>query len=360
MRILILLTLLMAYGQVFSQEKGKAVFEKNSFDFGDVKEEGGPVEATFVFKNEGKAPLQLTFVQASCGCTTPSWSQDPIAPGGTGFVKASYNPDNRPGKFSKTITVRTDGEPQAMVLIISGNVLPRVKGVKDHYPVEMGNMRFSSSYVYFGDVKKGGNMSKTLTVYNQGTQPIEIRPEKSKLPAHLSMQITKFMVLPKDSSILTFRFEEAKLNDWGYVYSSFDLFTTDTDKAEKKLGFSAKIVENFDALPKGAPMPKVSFNKEKYDFDTVYQNQTVKTVFTITNYGASVLYIRKTKASCGCTVPNLPKMELRPGESMPIEVAFSTGTRSGKQQKSITVLCNDPNKQETILWIEANVQPAKQ
>ena len=62
-------------------------------------------------------------MQASCGCTTPDWSKEPIAPGKKGFVKASYNPAGRPGNFNKSVTVTSNQGTQ--VLYIKGQVVPK-------------------------------------------------------------------------------------------------------------------------------------------------------------------------------------------------------------------------------------------
>ena len=74
-----------------------------------------------LFKNEGTAPLTLTNVKASCGCTTPSWTKEPIAPGETGKVAAEYNMA-RAGGFNKSITVTTAGG-ETVVLYIKGEAL---------------------------------------------------------------------------------------------------------------------------------------------------------------------------------------------------------------------------------------------
>lgn len=74
------------------------------YNYGTVKE-GTVVEYQFKFKNTGSNPLTLTSVKASCGCTTPSWSKEPIAPGKEGFINVSFNTKNREGVQSKTVTV---------------------------------------------------------------------------------------------------------------------------------------------------------------------------------------------------------------------------------------------------------------
>ena len=79
-------------------------FVNDSHDFGTVTE-GAAADYVFQFKNTGKEPLVISRVQPSCGCTIPDWSKDPVLPGKTGFVKASYGTQGRPGHFEKSMTV---------------------------------------------------------------------------------------------------------------------------------------------------------------------------------------------------------------------------------------------------------------
>lgn len=94
-------------------------------DFGTIPE-GPAAEVVFTFTNTGKEPINLTNVKASCGCTTPSWSKDPVLPGKQGSIKASYATDHRPGGFTKSITVMSDAGTK--VLTIKGNVEAAPKG----------------------------------------------------------------------------------------------------------------------------------------------------------------------------------------------------------------------------------------
>lgn len=99
----------------------KFTIEKTSHDFGNI-EEGVQATVTFTFKNTGNAPLELNNVVASCGCTTPKWTNDPIAPGKEGTITAIYDSNRRPGNFTKTITVTHNGEGGTNYLTIRGNV----------------------------------------------------------------------------------------------------------------------------------------------------------------------------------------------------------------------------------------------
>ena len=100
-----------------------AVFnwESATHDFGKIKQ-GVPQTHEFRFTNSGKQPLVITNVQASCGCTTPAWSKDPIPPGAEGFIKATFNAASM-GGFTKTVTVMANVESGFKQLTIKGEVV---------------------------------------------------------------------------------------------------------------------------------------------------------------------------------------------------------------------------------------------
>lgn len=95
----------------------KFVTEEHSF--GNVPE-GPAVTTDFEFKNIGKEPIVLSNVQASCGCTTPHWTKEPVLPGKVGKISATYNTQGRPGPIMKTITVTSNVGTK--VLKLTGNV----------------------------------------------------------------------------------------------------------------------------------------------------------------------------------------------------------------------------------------------
>ena len=88
--------------------------------------QGKPVYYSFEIVNTGKTPLKLDDVHASCGCTTPEWSRDPIAPGATAQIRVGYNAAVE-GQFDKTITI-TYNSTQAKQLKISGIVWKAPEG----------------------------------------------------------------------------------------------------------------------------------------------------------------------------------------------------------------------------------------
>jgi len=109
----------------FAKAQGVIKFKTESHDFGKV-EEGVQAVHSFEFTNTGTAPVVISNAQASCGCTTPDWTREPVMPGKTGKVTASFNSQGRPGNFSKTVTVISNSETPQIVLSIKGEVNQKV------------------------------------------------------------------------------------------------------------------------------------------------------------------------------------------------------------------------------------------
>jgi hypothetical protein len=94
-------------------------FKTDMHDFGTIGE-GPDAEYKFEFKNTGKEPIILSAVTASCGCTAPEWSKEPVLPGKKSVIKAVYHSAGRPGAFNKAITVTSNAGVK--VLTIKGTV----------------------------------------------------------------------------------------------------------------------------------------------------------------------------------------------------------------------------------------------
>lgn len=109
-------------------------FEEKVHDFGNQIPKGSKdVECDFIFTNTGNEPLILSNVRANCGCTTPSWSKEPILPGKQGTIKAKYTTTTRVSKFRKQITVSSNATNGAQILTIQGTIvdIPQSGVIKD-------------------------------------------------------------------------------------------------------------------------------------------------------------------------------------------------------------------------------------
>ncbi len=96
-------------------------FDAETMDYGTI-EQNSNGERTFTFTNNGNAPLIISNVKSSCGCTVPSYSKTPIAPNTSGVITVKYD-TKRVGAFSKTITVTSNATEQTTKLKVKGNVV---------------------------------------------------------------------------------------------------------------------------------------------------------------------------------------------------------------------------------------------
>jgi hypothetical protein len=96
-------------------------FETLTQDLGKI-EKGKPKEITYEFKNTGNAPLIISRVQPGCGCTTQSFTQNPIKPGKKGIITLTYNAASE-GQFSKSATVFTNCGQETITLSFKGEVI---------------------------------------------------------------------------------------------------------------------------------------------------------------------------------------------------------------------------------------------
>ena len=108
--------------QLYAQEKtAKIEFETTVIDYGTI-EKGADGVRVFKFKNTGNAPLVVTSVKSSCGCTVPKKPEAPVLPGETGEIEVKYD-TKRVNPIRKTITVTSNAETPTVALKIKGNVI---------------------------------------------------------------------------------------------------------------------------------------------------------------------------------------------------------------------------------------------
>jgi len=117
-----------AYGQQASTEtqKGPVVtFEKSTHDFGDITH-GDKVEYIYKFTNTGTEPLLITNVNVQCGCTTPKWPKDPIAPGAKGELIVGFDSRGKNGAQFKVVTMVSNAvNAEGNKVSFTTNVLPK-------------------------------------------------------------------------------------------------------------------------------------------------------------------------------------------------------------------------------------------
>lgn len=361
-KLVLLLSFVLSIGTVINaqQSKPKASFKTVLYDFGDVNEEKGKVSYSFEVTNTGNQPLVIQNVTASCGCTTPEWTKMPIPAGGKGFVKATFDPINRPGPFNKTITVSSNAEEATTVLRITGKVVPKPQTVEDTYPRVMGDVRLKAGHIAFTRVAPGSVKTETLEVLNPSGKDVKI--EFENIPPHITIKSNPEIIPAGKKGVIEATFDASKKNDWGFVVDQiYVIVNGKKDYNNNRLSVSATIEEDFSTLKPDdlAKAAKAEYSDKNYDFGTVTEGTEARHEYTLKNSGKSNLIIRKVKASCGCTAVEPAKTVLTPGESTTITAVFNTTGKTGRQSKTITVITNDPAASTVLLQISGEVK-AKQ
>ncbi len=357
-RLLTFALLLLVGFTAGAQATAEMAFESVDHDFGKIKEDAGPADFNFNFKNTGKIPLVISAVNASCGCTTPEWSKEPVLPGKSGFIKVSYNPLNRPGSFNKTVTVVANIPNGSVVLKISGEVLPKTLSLMEQYPIDLGKIRMLNNNLSFVRIKNNETKTDSLKFINLSGAAVKIGL-KGVLP-YLAVKVVPENVAPNATGFIVVSFNGAQVPELGFQMCRVYLTYNGEENYNFGVNVTATVEEDFSKLSAKELQnaPAIDFNERVYDFGEITEGKKVEYNFKILNKGKSDLQIRSVKASCGCTAANPTSNVIKPGTNTDLKVVFDSNGKLGLQNKTITIISNDPNSSTSILRISGNVNKA--
>lgn len=112
---------LLSLGLSAQNKVAKMDFKTDTIDYGTIEKSADGLR-TFEFTNNGDAPLIISDVKSTCGCTVPQWTKEPIMPGQNGEIQVKYD-TKRVGPIRKTITVISNSETPTMALKIKGTIV---------------------------------------------------------------------------------------------------------------------------------------------------------------------------------------------------------------------------------------------
>ncbi len=355
LQIVTIFTLTLVFSAAVAQQKAKIVFDKLEHDFGSFKESDGVQTTSFAFTNKGDVPLVLTNVRASCGCTTPTWTREPVAPGATGKIEVSYDPKNRPGSFAKTVTVNSNAENATIVLNISGQVAQREKTLAELYPRQVGSLRVKTNHISYSTMKESEVKTEELELLNDTDNPVKVGFRT--VPSHLTAKVEPETIPAHGMGKLSVTFDAGKLNSYGFNSNRIYLSIDGSNDYKNSIGVSSTIEEDFSKLTPEqlAKAPVADFQETSFDFGDMNQGDKKEHTFNLKNGGKSDLIIRNVRSSCGCTAVAPSANVIAAGESAPIKVTFDSRGKRGRQSKTITVITNDPKNPTSTLRISSNV-----
>lgn len=374
--------LVMAQGSAFSQTVIDNVVsvDKTVHDFGDIYNGDGPVSCTFTFKNIGDKPLLLFQVVSSCGCTEAEWTREPIQPGKTGTVKATYNNEDGPYPFDKTVTVYLSESKKPVVLHIRGTAHEQSMPVKENYPIIIGNFGVKSLEIKAGNLSQRDKKSGTVVIANVGRAPMKV--EFQNVSDGLTLSIYPNPVPARSTATLSYTIAASRERwgkNWYYatpvidgrVYKATgkpiatnnenDGFYSEPNTriglGKSEIAFWATTKENFSTLPEDYKQdgPNPAFTKSTLSFGKMTAGAKTTLTFEYTNKGKRDSEFFKLDADChNVTVKEMPKTG--PGKKGKIVIELDTkGMPEGDHIIALNLYTNSPLRPVVSLQLEGTI-----
>lgn len=343
-RILLFYWMVMAHC-AFAQLAEPMQFAEKIHDFGEIVETKGLAVFDFTFINRATRPVKIMAVQPSCGCTTPDWTKSQVLPGSTGFIRASYNPKDRPGYFDKTLAVTTDLDVNPIILRIKGNVVNTQSESKDvpyDLVVENGQLLLRNSSFNVGKVYVNKDpLSTEFPVFNRGKDTLSILGIVT--PPHIKVTVAK-KIAPSAKASIRITYDGRMRNQFGYLSDNILLKTSDESQPEKSFSVYATAEEAFAPLSplEQATAPAFKLDTYSVDFGTVRSGAPEERSVTYRNAGKKPLVIRHIQSNCTCLTIQPGANMLKPGQLATLQLTFNPEGRVGLQNKAITIYTTDP------------------
>lgn len=342
LRLIYLIICLLSAGNLFSQE---LTFNSSKYDFGTFAEDGGEVSHIFTFKNSGSSPVVIVSAHSSCGCTVPSYSRQPIAAGSESTITVTYDPMNRPGRFSKTVEIVVAPSSNRYVLTISGDVTERKKSIEEQYPFDMGGgLRISANYYPFSHIEQGARAATQVAYINESKRAITVELRASQSSGVLDVE-SKFTVAAGATGNFALAYD---LNKTGIRYGVLsDRLTVVVNGKESKypLIINGHAIDKFTRDDRSAPPICNTSTRTVRVGQVVKGAVSQKQSIEIENTGVRDLVVRNVAVAenikCSLTEGTI----IKPGETKKIEAwAETKGLDYGNFSGYISITVNDPDQ----------------
>lgn len=349
--LLLILTVLTGHAQ------SNLVFDQPTWDFGTIREVDGPVSHRFVCRNEGKQPEVILQVTTTCGCTSPQYTRKPILPGQQAEITVTYDPANRPGNFSRELTVFTADRKIAAKLRITGNVVGRPKTPEELYPIDCGDgLRLEDNFHAFTYVYNGRTTVAAIGYVNLSDKPVTLELRPSEASGFLRADYPR-QIAPNERGTLTFSYDlKADKPHYGTLK---ELLTVCVDGRPTRTeiflhGFAVDDPQQM----KQENAPKWQVNKNIINFGPVkYAGAPAAQRLTLGNYGKSPLIIRAVETPKGVKCSLRSGEQLKPGEVLEATVTLDvSGQDYGLWSERLVLIANDPVRPMQSIRLTAAIE----
>ena len=330
-------------------------FDKTVHDFGDVCVSDGPLSCTFTVKNIGQEPIAIYEVVTSCGCTDAQWTREPLQPGKTGTISATYKNEDGPLPFDKTLTVYIAGVQKPVILRLRGFVHEKKLSVTEIYGENrLGNLGLKTLSYQLPDVLQGEASSADAKVANLGKKPLSVT--FTDLTPGLSVKAVPAYIPAGETAALSYTVQSSPAV-WGrHTYHATPVLNG--RKAAKPLSFTAFTRENFASWSpeQRKNAPQCLFDESTVSFGTVKAGTKVDAVFTFTNQGKTALRFYSLDAEAEGVSATLPAVtEAKKKGSIPVRLDTSS-LPAGETVIMLTLTTNSPARPVINLFLTGLVK----
>lgn len=343
-RWFLLITITLYSFVCLAQGNAVASFNSTIHNFNILKEVDGKVNYDFVFINKGKIPVIIKKVKSTCGCMSPNWTKHPVLPGKKGFIRATFDPTNRPGNFDKTITVFTNAKRPIRVLRIMGKVIPKRKTVLDNYPYELpSGLRMIFDHISIRAVKEDSKKKIEIPVFNNHGKDLNIK--FVNIPSYIKLKMIPDVLKVKGKGKILAEYDAKLKNDIGLVKENIAYLANGN---KEQMLVSANIKQDFSKLTPSqkAAAPIIKVDKRYMNFGNITKGEKLDLTVNISNSGKSDLSIKKLCVYKGEVEFSMPKKLIAPNESLPVKIFVNTLELVGKQKILLGIISNDPLNSE--------------
>lgn len=335
--------MLLATLNLYGQQAQPLTFRETTHDFGKIREDAGEAVHEFTFTNTSSQPVTILKVVASCGCTTPGWTTEPVLPGQSGFVKGSYNPSGRPGYFNKSLTVTTSAGGSPVLLYLKGTVTnDELETDVTRLRISSGNLMLHTREINFGKIFINRPAAvQEFVVYNSGQQPIVVTSVNA--PAYITVAHPDTIGVNQQQTIKVI-YNAMLKNQYGFVSDNIELVTDDASLPLKSFPVYATIEEFFLPLSPAEKerAPIMALTTSSIDFGTIRDGASQEREITIRNPGKKELIIRAIQPNCRCLSIGVNEMKIPPGTEAKVGVIWKAEGKKGAQHKAVTIYSSDP------------------
>ncbi len=331
-------------------------WDKTVHDFGDISVGDGPQSCTFTLTNTGKEPIVIFEVVSSCGCTNVEWTREPLQPGKSGTISATYKNEDGPTAFDKTLTVYISGVKKPVILRLRGVVHQQKKSLSELYGAQqLGAFGIKDRELKTSNLRQGQSASEVVYVANLSNKPISVG--FTNVAPQLKLSVDPNPIPAQSIALLSFTVASDPSLYGRNIYEATAV--VDGKKTLAPLRVTTWTLPDFSAMGpqerENAPVPL--FEASTFNFDVVEAGKKVEAIFTCSNTGASPFHVYKTDTEDPALRLLEPLPDLEAGQKGSVRFLLDTSRLpKGETVIMISLTTNSPLRPLINLFVAGEIR----